>query len=162
MRDEYFCAGNVCTIHTRTYNRMNEEKAYIRGYISPFHVLFPLFKKRGKFAFTQRGRHVTQGRFNFAWCSSQQKFARRYGKGVLFCTIKGLSCYLLAVMEVMLLTVLCSHFMRINVAPLCANYHLLSRIKRERIYNSKYHNHSTSVAIHVDAQVRTLYRYNGE
>lgn len=32
-------------------------------------------------------------------------------------TIKGLSCYLLAVMEVMLLTVLCSHFMRINVAP---------------------------------------------
>lgn len=30
------------SIHVR--NRMNEEKAYIRGYISPFHVLFPLFK----------------------------------------------------------------------------------------------------------------------
>lgn len=62
-------------------------------------------------------------------------------------------------MEVMLLTVLCSHFMRINVAPLCANYHLLSRIKRERIHNSKYHNHSTSVAIHVDTRVRTLSIY---
>lgn len=97
------------------------EKAYIRGYIFLHFTCFFLYSKtrkvcvhvRLKEADTSRGDDLIsldarRNRSLRAVMAKECCFVR---------TIKGLSCYLLAVMEVMLLTVLCSHFMRINVAP---------------------------------------------
>lgn len=83
-------------------------------------MLFPLFKNeeslRSRSA--QRGRHVARDDLISLDARRNRSLRAVMAKACCFVrTIKGLSCYLLAVMEVMLLTVLCSHFMRINVAP---------------------------------------------
>lgn len=120
---------------------MNEEKAYIRGYIYIYIFLrftcFFLYSKTRKVCVHVRLKEAdTSRRDDLISLDARRNRSLRAVMAKACCfvrTIKGLSCYLLAVMEVMLLTVLCSHFMRINVAPLCANYHLLKDQTRKDI-----------------------------